>query len=71
MKKSGVVEIYVTDREIKEVYEACPGDLKPIYRLLVYSGNLFTHIHGMLQKFDERNIIIDCEVAHYPTSFFV
>lgn len=68
IKKSGVVEIYVTDREIKEAYEECPDDLKPIYRLLVYSENRFTHIYEMLQKFDERNIISDGEVAHYPTS---
>ncbi len=68
IKKSGVVEIYVTDKEIKEAYEACPDDLKPIYRLLVYSGNRFTHIHKMLQKFDEHNIIMDGKVAHYPTS---
>ncbi len=68
IKKSGVIEIYVTDREIKEAYEACPDNLKPIYRLLVYSGNRFTHIHEMLQKFDERNIITDGDVAHYHTS---
>ncbi|BBL65718.1 integrase [Methanosarcina mazei TMA] len=68
IKKSGVVEIYVTDSEIKEAYEACPDNLKPIYRLLVYSGNRFTHIYEMLQKFDELNIITDGEVAHYPTS---
>ena len=28
IKKSGVIEIYVTDKEIKEAYEACPDDLK-------------------------------------------
>jgi intergrase/recombinase len=69
IKKSGVVEIYENDREIKEAYEACPNDLKPIYRLLVYSGNRFSHIHEMLRSFDERNIIIDGEIAHYPTSY--
>ena len=69
IKKSGVVEIYINDEEIKKAYEACPVEMKPIYRLLVYSGNRFTHIHQMLKNFDERNVIIEGEVAHYPTSF--
>jgi intergrase/recombinase len=69
IKKSGVVEIYVNDQEIKEAYEACPDDLRSIYRLLVYSGNRLTHVHKMLQEFDERNIIIEDEIAHYPTYF--
>ncbi len=69
IKKSGVVEIYVNDEEIKKGYVECPPDIKPIYKLLVYSGNRLTHIHQMLENFDERNIIIESEVAHYPTSF--
>ena len=69
IKKSGVVEIYVNDQEIKEAYKACPTEMKSIYKLLVYSGNRLTHIHQMLKSFDERNIIKDGEVAHYPTSF--
>ncbi len=68
IKKSGVVEVYVTDKEIKEAYEACPDEIKPIYNLLVYSGNRLTHIYKMLQNFDERNIIIDGDVAYYPTA---
>ena len=43
--------------------------MKPIYKLLVYSGNRLTHIRQMLENFDERNLIIEGEVAHYPTSF--
>jgi intergrase/recombinase len=69
IKKSGVVEIYVNDEEIKKGYNDCPAEMKPIYKLLVYSGNRLTHIHQMLEKFDERNLIIEGEVAHYPTSF--
>ena len=69
IKKSGVVEVYVNDEEIKKGYDECPVEMKPIYSLLVYSGNRFTHIHQMLDNFDEDNIIIDGEIAHYPTSF--
>jgi intergrase/recombinase len=69
IKKSGVVEIYVNDQEIKEAYISCPTEMKSIYKLLVYSGNRLTHIHQMLKSFDERNIIKDGDVAHYPTSF--
>ncbi len=70
IKKSGVVEIYVNDEEIQEAYEACSDDLKPIYQLLVYSGNRLKHIHKMLQNFNEKNIIIDGDVAYYPTASF-
>jgi intergrase/recombinase len=69
IKKSGVVEIYVNDEEIKNGYNDCPTEMKPIYKLLVYSGNRLTHVHQMLKSFDKHNIIIDGEVAHYPTSF--
>jgi intergrase/recombinase len=69
IKKSGVVEIYVNDEEIKKAYEACPVEMKPIYKLLVYSGNRLTHVHQMLKNFDENNVIIEDEIAHYPTSF--
>ncbi len=68
IKKSGAVEIYVTDEEIKEAYEACPEEIKPIYSLLVYSGNRLTHIHKMLEMFNEHNIIIDGNIAYYPTA---
>jgi intergrase/recombinase len=44
IKKSGVVEIYVNDGEIKKAFEEYPEEMKPIYRLLVYSGNRLTHI---------------------------
>jgi intergrase/recombinase len=53
IKKSGVVEIYVNDVEIKKAFEECPEEMKPIYRLLVYSGNRLTHIHKMLKNFDD------------------
>jgi intergrase/recombinase len=69
IKKSGVVEIYVNDEEIKKGYNDCPAEMKPIYKLLVYSGNRLTHIHQMLKNFDERNIIMDGKIAYYPTSF--
>ncbi|NPE29531.1 hypothetical protein HNV12_16540 [Methanococcoides sp. SA1] len=70
IRKSGVVEVYVTDEEIKEAYNTCPEILKPVFSLLAYSGNRATHIHKMLVNFDERNIIVDGDVAHYPTSSF-
>ncbi|MCM1987896.1 integrase [Methanococcoides seepicolus] len=70
IRKSGVVEIYVTNEEIVEAYNSCPEDLKTIYQLLAYSGSRLTHIHKMLHSFDEKNIIIDGDVAYYPTASF-
>ncbi|WP_209616644.1 integrase [Methanolobus bombayensis] len=49
IKKSNVFEVYVTDEEIQEAYESYPEDLKPIYKLLIYSGNRLSHIHKMLK----------------------
>jgi len=69
IKKSGVVEIYVNDEEIKRAYEECPVEVKPIFKLLVFSRNRFAHIYQMLKNFDKRNIIVNGEIAHYPTSF--
>ncbi|WP_342304818.1 integrase [Methanolobus sp. ZRKC5] len=70
IKQSGVVEIYVTDEEVQEAYNACAEDVKPILKLLIYSGNRLSHIHAMLENFNERNIVIDGDIAHYPTSSF-
>jgi intergrase/recombinase len=68
IKPSGVVEIYVTDDEMREAYSACAVDLKPFFELLTYSGSRFSHVYEMLDHFDERNILVNGEVAHYPTS---
>jgi intergrase/recombinase len=70
IRKSGVVQIYVTDEEIRDAYNSCPENLKTVYQLLAYSGSRLTHIHKMLQNFDEKNIVIDGEVAYYPTASF-
>jgi intergrase/recombinase len=70
IKQSGVVEVYITDEELREALDACAGDIKPILQLLIYSGNRLSHVHAMVETFDERNIVIDGEVAHYPSSAF-
>jgi intergrase/recombinase len=70
IKQSGVVEIYVTDDEIREALDACAVDIKPLLQLVIFSGNRLSHVHAMLETFDERNMVIDGEVAHYPTSAF-
>ncbi|AKB85404.1 integrase [Methanococcoides methylutens] len=70
IRKSGVTEVYVTNDEVKEAYDACPDDMKTIFQLLAYSGSRLTHIHKMLQSFDERKIIVDGDVAYYPTASF-
>ncbi|KGK97706.1 hypothetical protein LI82_07955 [Methanococcoides methylutens] len=55
---------------MKEAYEACPEDMKTVFQLLAYSGSRLTHVHKMLQSFDERKIIVDGDVAYYPTASF-
>lgn len=71
MKQSGVVEIYVSNNEIREAYEYCPDELKTFFKFIVYSGNRGTHLIGIVKSFDIRQVIIDeefLELAHYPTS---
>jgi intergrase/recombinase len=68
IKQSGVVEVYLTDEELREAYGVCAGGLRSVFKLMVFSGSRLTHVTKMLEEFDERNIVIDGEVAHYPTS---
>ncbi|MFW6002543.1 MAG: integrase [archaeon] len=69
-KKSGACEVYITDKELHEAYEQCPEDYKTVFKLLVCSGSRLSQLHKMLENFDEKNVIIDGDIAHYPTSEF-
>jgi len=51
IKKSGVTEIYLSDDEIREGYEKVRDDFKTVYKLLVYSGGRFQHVHTALETF--------------------
>jgi intergrase/recombinase len=70
IKRSGVTEVYITDEEVQEAYASCPQELKIVFKLLVSSGSRLSHLYKMLQSFDENNVVIDGEIAHYPTSEF-
>lgn len=50
--------------------EVASAELKILFKLLVCSGNRLVHLYRMLQYFDENNVAIDDEVAHYPFSEF-
>ncbi|AFV23643.1 hypothetical protein Mpsy_1435 [Methanolobus psychrophilus R15] len=68
--KSGVTEVYITDEEVHEAYVSCPSELKILFKLLICSGNLLAHLYLMLQRFDEKKVVIDGDIAHYPSSEF-
>ncbi|TGC06509.1 hypothetical protein CUN85_12850 [Methanolobus halotolerans] len=68
--KSGVTEVYITDEEVQEGYVSCPTEVKILYKLLVCSGNRLIHLYRMLQLFNEKKVVIDGDIAHYPSSEF-
>ncbi len=68
--KSGVTEVYITDEEVQEGYVSCSDELKILFKLLVCSGNRLIHLYRMLQRFDEKKVVVDEEIAHYPSSEF-
>ncbi|WP_440951586.1 integrase [Methanococcoides sp. FTZ1] len=68
IKKSGICEIYITDDEVREGYKGCPEDVRSLYKLLVYSGNRLSHVHEVVKNFDAGKVVVEGDVAHYPTS---
>ena len=70
IRKSGVTEVYITDEEVQRAHASCPENVKIVFKLLVSSGNRLSHLYQMLQSFDENKVVIDGEIAHYPTSEF-
>jgi intergrase/recombinase len=48
IKQSRIYEVYISDDELKEAYKACPDNLKPIFRLLMYSGSRFSQLYSVI-----------------------
>lgn len=68
IRKSGVVEIYPSNEEIIEAYNACPQEYKTFFKALVYTGNRFSQLYAALQSFDLQEITINGGVAHIPSA---
>jgi intergrase/recombinase len=66
IKKSGVKEVYITDKELLEAYEA--SKCKDVFRLLVYSGMRLRQIERAIRNIDESLIVTDGAVSRYPIS---
>ena len=68
IRKSGVVEIYPSNEEIIEAYNACPPEYKTLFKALVYTGNRFSQLYAVLQNINPSEVTIVGDVAHIPSS---
>ena len=68
IQKSGVVEIYPSNREIVEAYNACPPEYRTFFKALVYTGNRFSQLYAALQNFNPQEVTIIGDVAHLPSA---
>ncbi|HOB43532.1 MAG TPA: integrase [Methanoculleus thermophilus] len=64
IRPSGIVEIYPSDREIIEAYNACPSEHKTMFKALVYSGSRFSQLYAALQNFNPAEVTIAGDTAH-------
>ncbi len=67
IRPSGVVEIYPTDQEIIDAYQAIPDLHKPLFLSLMYTGNRLSQVLRTLQTLDPGDITYtgpNKEIAH-------
>ncbi|RQD89756.1 hypothetical protein D5R95_02010 [Methanosalsum natronophilum] len=67
IKASGVVEIYPTDEEITEAYGMIAPAYRPLFLILMYTGNRLTQILDTIQSIDQSEITYagpNKEIAH-------
>lgn len=53
LRRSGVREIYITDMELKEAYQNINEEVKPLFKLLVYSGARLTQAIAGMKRLKE------------------
>jgi len=74
IKKRGVRDVFVTDKEIQEAYKVIKqrGEEKRIlFELLVYSGIRLTHAVQLVNTFNYQKVyIVNEKVARYPLFAF-
>lgn len=68
IRPSRVVEVYPSDTEIIEAYNACPIEHKTIFKALVYSGGRFSQLYAALRDFDPEEVTIVKDVAHISSA---
>jgi intergrase/recombinase len=64
LRPSGIREIYISDKEVKEAYQKISRDYKIIFKLLVYSGMRLTQILRGIENID--NAIGKDRIARIP-----
>lgn len=69
IKPAGVREIFISDKELIEAYNSIKDNLKPFFKLLVYSGLRLSHAVSMVKSFDRANLVIKGNIARYPISW--
>jgi intergrase/recombinase len=57
-----------TDKDIIAGYDLIDEKYKTFYKLKVYSGSRTEHIYQMLKEYDPSKVIVEGEIARYPTA---
>ncbi|MEM1672757.1 MAG: integrase, partial [Archaeoglobaceae archaeon] len=68
-EETGIEEIYPSDQDVIEAFNKCPEQIKPYFKLLMYSGMRLAQVVRALNNFDESRIIIDGNVGKYPLGY--
>jgi intergrase/recombinase len=68
IRPSGVVEIYPSDAEIIEAYNACPSEYKTFFKALVYTGNRFSQLYAALKDFNPVELTHADNTAHISSA---
>ncbi|MCS7130124.1 MAG: integrase, partial [Archaeoglobaceae archaeon] len=68
-EKKGIEEVYPSDQDVIDAFNKCPENLKPYYKLIMYSGVRLKQILRALETFDEKKLVIDGNVGRYPLGY--
>ncbi len=68
IRASGFVEVYPSDEEIMEAFNACPPEHRTVLKALIYSGNRFSQLYGTLVNLQPEDVTYAGSVAHIPAA---
>nr|WP_301287512.1 integrase [Methanocalculus alkaliphilus] len=67
IKASGVIEVYPSDQEMREAYTSIPASHRPLFLMLMYTGNRLSQTADVIAAFDPDEITYtgpNQEIAH-------
>ena len=68
-KEEEAEEIYISDKELKEAYNNIRDTVKPVFKLIEFSGGRLSQVVRALHTFDANKIVVNGKVARYPIGY--